>query len=528
LNFIKNNYTDSKSIISKIINITDDHIKKDTSINIIEENTEAIKILKKFIYKTECVVCDCENIDSNQLFESKKINKENVINALDKKTKAILEEIINEVKTDDPFSIKQIFIKAIEEGNKTIINELQEEIKKYFIFFDNTITNSLAKCYEENKIIKEFFDEYNEILKSKPEMTDEDIIYIETLVNENIEKEIKLDRDANNNLKLLLDGNDFIGINRNELHLSNGEQNFISLAFELLKAKNTTNKIIILDDPISSFDSIYKNKIAYLIIKVLEKKKQIILSHNVDLIRLLEHQKQKCFNLYLFNNKEGEVNGFIKVNENEQKILLYIDKLLDLFRNDISNEIEDEKTFLISIIPFMRGYAQIINSDKKNNLTKLMHGYKTDNINITEIFNVLFDQNINTDYFVSAKEISELNIDGLNILKQENYPLLNKTLKHSINYLYLRLNVEKVLSEKYNVNTSKYDMLSNIIFESFKGNDPINIRHRIFFTSRKTLLNEFNHFEGNLNIFQPAIDISDTALEKEKKSIMEYLENLQN
>jgi len=63
-------------------------------------------------------------------------------------------------------------------------------------------------------------------------------------------------------------------------------------------------------------------------------------------------------------------------------------------------------------------------------------------------------------------------------------------------------------------------------YESFKGND--NIKHRIFFTSRKTLLNEFNHFEGNLNIFQPAIDISDTALEKEKKSIMEYLENLQN
>ena len=177
----------------------------------------------------------------------------------------------------------------------------------------------------------------------------------------------------------------------------------------------------------------------------------------------------------------------------------------------------------------MRGYAQIINnSQQKNNLTKLMHGYKIESINITEIFNDLFGQNFSVDYFISAKEISELNIDNLNILKQENYPLLNKTLKHSLNYLYLRLNVEKVLSEIYNVNTLKYDMLSNIIFESFKGNDSISSNHRVFFTSRKTLLNEFNHFEGNLNIFQPAIDISDTALEKEKKSIMEYLENLQN
>ena len=37
----------------------------------------------------------------------------------------------------------------------------------------------------------------------------------------------------------------------------------------------------------------------------------------------------------------------------------------------------------------------------------------------------------------------------------------------------------------------------------------------MFFTSRKTLLNEFNHFEGNMNIFQPAIDITQAALQKE-------------
>lgn len=39
--------------------------------------------------------------------------------------------------------------------------------------------------------------------------------------------------------------------------------------------------------------------------------------------------------------------------------------------------------------------------------------------------------------------------------------------------------------------------------------------NRVFFTSRKTLLNEFNHFEGNMNIFQPAIDITEAALQKE-------------
>ena len=41
--------------------------------------------------------------------------------------------------------------------------------------------------------------------------------------------------------------------------------------------------------------------------------------------------------------------------------------------------------------------------------------------------------------------------------------------------------------------------------------------------SKKTLLNEFNHFEGNLSIFQPALDIADHILTKEKKAIEDFL-----
>ena len=46
---------------------------------------------------------------------------------------------------------------------------------------------------------------------------------------------------------------------------------------------------------------------------------------------------------------------------------------------------------------------------------------------------------------------------------------------------------------------------------------------KVFFLSRKTLINEFNHFEGNMNIFQPAIDISDSSLKKEKEDIVNAL-----
>ena len=70
--------------------------------------------------------------------------------------------------------------------------------------------------------------------------------------------------------------------------------------------------------------------------------------------------------------------------------------------------------------------------------------------------------------------------------------------------------------------------IQQIIDDVFKRNDTSKVKERVFFTSRKTLLNEFNHFEGNMNIFQPAIDITDKALEIEKETILTKLKSLEN
>ena len=81
--------------------------------------------------------------------------------------------------------------------------------------------------------------------------------------------------------------------------------------------------------------------------------------------------------------------------------------------------------------------------------------------------------------------------------------------------------------EKFNVNTEKCEQLGQIISESYpNANDVDQIRKRIRLTSKKTLINEFNHFEGNLSIFQPAIDITDYALGKEKINILTFLDEL--
>ena len=86
--------------------------------------------------------------------------------------------------------------------------------------------------------------------------------------------------------------------------------------------------------------------------------------------------------------------------------------------------------------------------------------------------------------------------------------------------------MEKTLVEKYNIDTENYKQLGEIIYQAFKDNDIDTVRNRVSLTSKKTLINEFNHFEGNLSIFQPAIDITDSALEAERKDIVSFINRI--
>lgn len=519
-----NDIENKESIINKINNIIENDVNGNPKVEEIEENTVAIEILSKYSHKTQCVVCDNAEMEKDLL--SKKVaNKQKVFEELNETEKRIITDIVEKLQHEDPFNIKEKLIKTLKSGNKEILHELINEFHQYSEILNKRINNLFAKDLLTPDLIKKI-EVFFEMVKNKPVLSDADMLFIQEIINNNIEKNLSIERDSENNLKIMLDNSEFIEKEREELSLSTGEQNFISLTFELLKAKNSDKQVIVLDDPISSFDSIYKNKIVYSIVKFLESKKQIILTHNTDLIRLLEVQKKKCFNLYLFNNFEGQENGFIEVNENEKNILIYIPDLLDFIRKDIDNFIHTEKEYLCSLIPFMRGYAKFIGNKKiKNELTKVMHGYSPDTVNITQIYNDLFGKNISTVYTISVTDILSLDLGNLDILSDTEYPLLNKTLKHSLIYLYLRLLVEKKLVDKYNVNVNRHDNLGAIIFDAYKGNDQEKIKKRVFLISKKTLLNEFNHFEGNMSIFQPAIDISNYTLEKEKNDIINFINN---
>lgn len=59
---------------------------------------------------------------------------------------------------------------------------------------------------------------------------------------------------------------------------------------------------------------------------MLNDEKAIVLTHNLELARLLHEQHQYCFSLYMLAASEGGLNGFEAVKRNEIGLLLYADK----------------------------------------------------------------------------------------------------------------------------------------------------------------------------------------------------------
>ena len=529
LNYLVEDLGKKKPVIGQIESLVGDTLTPNIHVREIEENTEAIAILSRF-HKDQCIVCDTQGIDWEALLAAKTVNRDNVKEALAPKIKELLEEIINLSFGADPFNLRTRLLQTIENGDVTIVADILAEIAIYKHVFACVLQNAIIDAYEQGNITS-IYREYHELISTTPDISQEDYLYIQEIVSNSMSKQLTVERDESRRLRIRLSNQEFLGISRDELPLSTGEQNFLSLTFEFLKAKNSTAPIVVIDDPISSFDSIYKNKVVYAIVKILHNKKRIVLTHNIDLIRLLDGQYKHCFNLYLLNNTDGEVNGFIPLRNREQDMLISLVKLLEAFRNDVPRNVLNFEFYLISMIPFMRGYANIANKrDIFENLTQVMHGYKTDSVDIAQAYIELFgnpDGVIPLSYSVTVAEILMKSVDAVTIVDTNYFPLLNRTLKHSFQYLFLRLAVEKALVDKFNIDTTRYTQLGQIISAAFPNdNDIEQIRDRIRLTSKKTLINEFNHFEGNLSIFQPAIDITDQALSTEKANLMNFIENL--
>lgn len=532
-NYIKDNIGGKESIIKSIIDFDTNNIKLIHGFSKLDINNDAINILNKHNGITKCIFED-KHVLPNDIKEQLENNKNLIIKQLDESQKKIINTIFE--LGDNPFNIKDTFNNSFELGNSTKVEELITEMKEIILQIENEIIKKYIQLVKDTELEKDY-SEYNKIIEKKIELSEDDEMLLKDIVENCINKKVKLTRDDNKNIIFTIEDNNFIGKSRQELPLSTGEQNFISLYFDLLSAKNSDKEIIIIDDPISSFDSIYKNKIVYSIIKVLaNKKKVIILTHNINTIKLMHHQYKNCFNLYLLNNEKDGDNGFIQINKKEQSsealqdmdFILEIKNVISFFKSqEINTDLKDKEQFLLSLIPFMRSYSNLLLSDDLyKKLCKLMHGYENDKVDINEIFKKLFDIDLlQSQYEINVEDILQIDIKD-EIIDKTKYPILNRTLYHNLNYLKLRLLVEHTL---YNTDTNKmdwtkYPTLHNIIEKYLKNN--IDLKNKLL--SKKTLLNEFNHFEYDMCLFMPSLDISDNKLKEERDNIISICDDIKN
>lgn len=532
-NYIKDNIGGKESIIKSIIDFDTNNIKLIHGFSKLDINNDAINILNKHNGITKCIFED-KHVLPDDIKEQLENNKNLIIKQLDENQKKIINAIFE--LGDNPFNIKDTFNNSFELGDSTKVEELITEMKEIILQIENEIIKKYIQLVKDTELEKDY-SEYNKIIEKKIELSEDDEMLLKDIVENCINKKVKLTRDDNKNIIFTIEDNNFIGKSRQELPLSTGEQNFISLYFDLLSAKNSDKEIIIIDDPISSFDSIYKNKIVYSIIKVLaNKKKVIILTHNINTIKLMHHQYKNCFNLYLLNNEKDGDNGFIQINKKEQSsetlqdmdFMLEIKNVISFLKSqEINTDLKDKEQFLLSLIPFMRSYSNLLLSDDLyKKLCKLMHGYENDKVDINEIFKKLFDVDLlQSQYEINVEDILQIDIKD-EIINKTKYPILNRTLYHNLNYLKLRLLVEHTL---YNTDTNKmdwtkYPTLHNIIEKYLKNN--IDLKNKLL--SKKTLLNEFNHFEYDMCLFMPSLDISDNKLKEERDNIISICNDIKN
>ena len=429
--------------------------------------------------------------------------------------------------------------KAVESYFDTLDETTIEECRKNIETFGKNIANIILAELEQlvsDTSIMDDIKRLDELQTARPQLTQDDELFIKNVVEESMGKELSVERkEGDKRITITINNDEFIGKDRNKLALSAGEQNFLSLAFEMLRAKNAPAEIVVLDDPISSFDSIFKYKIVYSILSSLRNKKLMLLTHSIDLVRLMQCQMGECFNLYIFNNQDGGENGFIPISSDEVNLIINLHELTSFLRNIRSkNIIMDEKRFLIAMVPFMRGYAHLIGSDIYDSLSDVMHGNGVAKIDADKCYNTLFGNEIQSNnqckkkslkgtFMVSSDDIVKLEPSEEPIIDRQKYPLLDKTLRNSIDYLRLRLLVEKKLLKQFNLSAKKCNTTNDIINLAYPANGSHQcVINRVRLMSKKSILNEFNHFEGNLSIFQPAIDISDQMLKKEKQQIEDF------
>jgi len=321
-----------------------------------------------------------------------------------------LKEKIEKSVSFDSHSIKSEEITNLDE----VLNRLKIEIKGKIDVFNSekskrtieTINHKLDALLVEIEALKEELGTLKGIIESK---TKDAISDINSFLNQaGINYEIFISptsqAEANTVLRYVVDKEKSVDIKNIRNHLSWGEKNAFALILFMYYAIRHKADLIILDDPVSSFDS---NKKYAIINRIFKNKNKSFYNKTVI---LFTHDFQPIIDFFKINKKESYAISPKYLKNNKGKLLEFnIEKKnIKSALSFLNSGFKNDSISIIHRIVFLRKYIEYkiddsANSSAYNILSSLIHGESQPK------------KKIRRD--VSISLTSEENNDGIGVIK---------------------------------------------------------------------------------------------------------------
>lgn len=296
-----------------------------------------------------------------------------------------LKEKIYNITTFDSYKVEKSDISNLSNillDLKISTNDLEyfnnENLIKSIDIINSSITEMLGKISDLQKEIGKM----NSLVISKMSCCKKEINSFLKLAGFNYEFDIVKDGDEKNSitvLKYVNSDNEKIQVSDIEKHLSWGEKNAFALVLFMYYALSKNPNLIILDDPISSFDG---NKKYEIINRLFCNKGDYEDSFYNKTVLMLTHDFEPIIDFGINHKPTKETNMWYLKNNNgiiqEQKINVSSDVLSTI--KFYYNESINEDNNIISRICFLRKYIEHISTKKNseenayNILSSIIHG----------------------------------------------------------------------------------------------------------------------------------------------------------
>lgn len=461
---IKKDFFDNYKAINEIANLKEEmEALKNVYMN------QAYQALINSIddYETTCPACNTKGIHNlKDIFNQKK-------KIYEESNKSLFGSFKFRSDVDKEKQVESLIELASKFNGKEIaeliICDVDEERRNYII---ENLKQIEEKNREIEKLQQKLQDYYNNIKKEEQDIK----CYFENRFDID---ELKFDDEDN---KII------VKFKRNVDTYSEGEIHLIILLFKLYEFKINDSNILIIDDPLTSYDLINQYKTLFEIVNTASEEKRILIfTHNIEMINIINSQDSGTFK-YQYIEKYLEKLFLKDVDINATGSIFSLKNLLDL----------DSKKYLKLLIEREKEendeYHKVFHYDnsftlqdsKFNGLTNEYFVNLIDNFSPEDINNDSFSQNtFNKIMYMCAIRVW-IEKKFLEAIKEDNTiikKIEGKQFSEKVNVL-LPKNLNSVLISKY----------PNVT--------------RTFLMSKKVMLNQNEHYQSQIIPFNYALNIS--------------------